>query len=405
MRSTFNKLINTEFFKYLFISYISVILNVVLNIITIKYLSVMELGRVTLGKTIFQSFDFSHIGIRYGLDRLLPSIKNQKLKSEVLRVAYYCIFFSSAILMLIWIFYNKSDHLFYLSFSMAGLFYALLMTYRVFYRADENKSNFIIISILVNLLPITFQIFGLIIWDKWGLVFSGLFGYLLSFIIVKCKYEIKFKLKLIRSLLILRDLQKKGFVLFISAVFTFFSTVGDRIIIEEFWGLKILGIYSVILFVFSVFSIFSVSYTEMIMNKIVQNKSFKFVLSHSIKIMVLTFLLIVVSINLLPFFVNLLIPKYNIYNIQMRNVLIGAIPYSCLPILNHYLHALDKRNVLLLINIICTVAYFSGLIVVLRRTISLDNLIFLKNSFYFIIVFVTMFFAFLYSKNKENSTK
>lgn len=405
MRNIFKKRENIFFYKYLFLNYVGVILNVALNILTIKYLSVMDLGKVALGKTIFQSFDYSHFGIRFGLDRLLPTINNQKLKSEFLSVAYISVLLSSIVLILIWLLYSQSDHIFYLSFSLAGLIYALLMTYRIYYRADENKSNFLIISLLVNLLPIALQIIGLIIWGKWGLVLSGIFGYFVSFIIVKWRFEVVIKLKWRRSLLIIRNLQKKGFILFISAVFSFFSSVGDRIIIEKFWGLRILAVYSVVLFVFSVFSIFSLSYTEMIMNKIVKKKSLKFVLSHSLKIMIITFILILLSINSLPYFVNLLIPKYNIYSRQMINVLIGAIPYSCLPILNHYLHALDKRRVLLSINIVCTIAYFIGLIHVLQGKVNLDNLIFLKNLIYFLILIITLSLALFYSKMHQNIMK
>ncbi len=398
MKDFLTRHFKSNILRYLVISYFSVVFNLILNILTIKYLNSRDLGSVTLGKSIFQSFSFSHFGIRFGLDRHLPNSNSQLRRTEIFGIAYFSSMFFSLVFVIFWFFYTFDDFWFYCTFYFSGFLNTLIMIYRVFYRAENVKSKFINISLIVNLLPIVFQIIGLFIWGILGLIIGGFFGHLICFLIVKNQYGLKIEFRKIRGLIILKRLFNSGIVLFVSAGVTFFSTIGDRFFIEGYWGLEVLGVFSVIMFVFSVFNIFAVNYTEMIMNKIVQTRSFRYVFIEGLKLTLIICIFVLISYFLLPSFVKLIIPQYVSYTAQMKDILIGAIPFSCLPIFNHYLHSIDKRKILLVINIFCTSIYFILLFIILKEKVSLDRLIFLKNLFYTLISLLTVTSALYFSR-------
>ena len=279
--------------KYLAVGYLSTFLNVLLNLLLIKFLDTYALGRITLGKTVFQSFEFSHVGIRYGLDRVLPYHEDRPFKKD----AYFTssILFSgvsSIVFILFWFFYDINNALFYLIFSISGLVYTIITIYKIYFRASSDKIKFIKISAVISLLPILLQIIGLIIYAERGYLVAFLLSYLILAFVTYFYFEIN--LLFIRRKILINaflHLLKNGYVLFFSSLVAFLSSSGDKFIIARYWGIENVGVFSVVMFFFSALAMFSLSYTEMIMNRIILSPTFKFISKHLIYSFTMTFIL------------------------------------------------------------------------------------------------------------------
>jgi O-antigen/teichoic acid export membrane protein len=398
MKGFLKKIIKGNLLKYIGIGYISAILNILLNLLLIRFLTPLSLGKVTLGKSIFQSFEYSHLGLRNGLDRWFPYCTKQEERNIIFSVAYIFSFISSSLFVLFWVLYYPDDILFYLCFSLSGLLYTIVMLYRIYYRAFEEKKDFINISFAITLFPLLIQIIGLLLFNVNGFIIFHLLSYLISLFI--CYYFFGIKIYIISKEIypILKKLLSSGFLLFLSALINFIATTGDRFFIAEYWGLELLGVYGVIMFFFTAYSIFSLNYTELIMNKIMLSPSLKFIMKHISLVIFISILLILLTFPIIPFFMNIFMHQYLAYLSSIRLILIAIIPYAALPILNYTLHALDKRNVLLIINIICTALYFIVLLVILSTSKKIEYLVYLKIIFSIIVTLLT-FGSFLYYIN------
>ena len=383
-------------FYYILLSYVATLFNTVLSLFLIRELSYSQLGRVTLGKSMFQSFEFSHIGLRYGLDRILPRCKSENIRNIYFSVAFLFSLFSSLIFCLFWFFYSIKEVAFYAPFIVAGLLYTAITLYKIYYRSYEEKSVFLQISFWILLFPILIQLLGLYIFNFYGYIISYLLSYLISGFIVYYKFKIDIVFDAKKYYSVLKIIFSKGYLLFVSVLFSFLSSTGDRFFIEKYWGLENLGIYSVAMFFFSALGVFANSYTEMIMSKIVSLKSFKYVLRHLCFVAVLTIVMVVLVDALTPYFVSLFMPDYLEQIDIIQYALWATVPFSLTPILNYHLHAMDKRNVLLIINIVCTCIYFILLIPLLLRDVNLYGLVWLKNLFYTILMFATLLFSIYY---------
>src|SRR5690606_5270152 len=127
------------------------------------------------------SFEFSHFGIRNGLDRHLPGDRNPNVKNVMFTVSYYSSLFFSLFFVLFWAIYQQDDILFYSCFYLSGLFYTLITIYRIYYRSQNNKSSFINISIIVNIIPVLAQIIGFYFYSINGLIFAHILSYIFSY--------------------------------------------------------------------------------------------------------------------------------------------------------------------------------------------------------------------------------
>lgn len=397
MRDFLKRITTNGLLKYIGIGYISAILNVLLNLLLIRYLSPVLLGKVTLGKSVFQSFEFSHMGIRYGLDRLLPHCTNEEDRDQIFSVAYFFSFLFSLFFIVFWALYYSKDILFYSCFYISGLIYTLVTVYRIYYRSLEQKRDFINMSFFVVICPLLIQLIGLLIGGVNGFIIAHLLSYLISFFICYRFWKIKIRIFKRDFYSVFRKLLSSGFLLFLSSIINFFATTGDRFLIAKYWGLEPLGIYSVVMFFFTAYTVLTLNYTELIMSKIILNPTFRFIIKHIIFVAIISLVLILFSYPILPYFVDAFMPHYNNYIFSMRLILIGVIPFAALPILNYCLHALDKRNVLLYINIFCTLCYFIALQFMLLNPVNIELLIGLKVVFNIAVVLLT-FLGFIYFK-------
>lgn len=389
---------NKSVFKYLSISYINVGLNVLINLLLINNLSSYNFGRISIGKTIFQTFDFAHIGIRNGLDRLLPDKHEEEEINEYFTVGLSTTLFVSFFFFIFWNIYKSSSILFYIFFTLSGIFYSVITLYRIYYRSKNNKGNFVRISFYSILFPSLIELFGFILFGIKGYIIGFLFAYIIVIIIIYKKFHVNLIIYKERYITVLKKILDKGWLLFLTSLVAFFSTSADRFLIEYYWGLEAVGRFSVIMFIFSVLAMFPVNYTEMIMSNIIKLKSFKYVFRHAILIAGFIFILVVLVYFLLPFLVQVFMKQY-INDIHfMKIILLAIIPYSMRSVFYYYMHAIDKRVILFIIDLITTIAYIIGLMFILTKTNNLEYILYLKIGFYTVTILFTLFFALFYSK-------
>ncbi|MDR2221536.1 MAG: oligosaccharide flippase family protein [Flavobacteriaceae bacterium] len=389
------------FIKYIGIGYVGVILNVILSIVLMNFFDSKSFGKITLGKSIFQSYEFSHFGTRFGLDRVLPHTESLRRKSFIFSASFYFCLLTSLILSLFWIVYDVENIYFYSFFFLGGFLSGLTTLYRVFYRSEEDKTVFISISIWLLIFPIATQIIAVYFFGMKGLLYSNFITYLIGFIVCFVKYKINLVISYSIFKKYLGKIFSIGFFLFLSSIISFLSLIGDRFIIAKYWGFSSLGDYGVVMFFFTAFTTLSVSYTELIMNKIILNPGFNYLSKQLLIIFGLSLLFVLVSFPILPYFIDYFVPKYSHLISLMKEILIGGIIYSVLPILNYYLHAKDKRRELLIVNVVSSLIYFVGLYIVLINFNSLQYLIYLKIFSFFILVGMTFGLFIFFEKIKK----
>lgn len=390
--------ININTIKYISISYINVGLNVLINLFLINKLSSYNFGKISIGKTIFQSFEFSHIGIRNGFDRLFPSMEKNIEINEYFTVGLITTFISSLCFVFFWSVYKFESLLFYFFFIIAGVIYSLITLYRIYYRSIKDKQKFVSLSFFSILLPPIAEIIGFLVFGIKGYIIGFLFAYIVVLIIVHKKYTIRLIFKRDRFFSILKKILDKGWLLFLTGLVAFFSTSADRFLIENYWGLEAVGRFSIIMFIFSVFGMFPVNYTEMIMSKIISSRSLKYTFQHMFFIFAFMIILVGIIYFLLPFLVKIFINKYIADIPLMRIIIFATVPYSMRSVIYYYMHAIDKREILFFIDLFTTILYFIGLFYTLKNTTSFENIIYLKVGFYSLSILLTVFSAIKFSK-------
>lgn len=399
----FKRYLNGNLFKFLGIGYLGTFLNMLINVLLIKYLSSYEFGRISLGKSIFQSFEYSHCGLRFGMDRILPHLKSESEKSKYFSAVYYFSIFTSLGFIFYWILYDIQDWLFYLCFSIPGLFYTLITITKIYFRSYENKTKFISISFWIQIFPIFAQILGLLIFGQIGFVLSYIFSYLIVFFLARKYYYVPLVVFNKGLLKPVKNLFNYGGLLFWSSIINFLATTGDRFFIAKYLGLSVVGEFSVIMFFFTAIIMFSSSYTELIMSKIILNPFFSYIIKQITFVIIIAIFLAGISYFVLPFFLELFIPKYSYLVSSIQIILLASIPQACIPILNNFFHAIDKRRTLLIINIISTIVYFVGLIYVLTITKDLKSLVYWKFFSICLLVILTLGSFFYFNKRKINT--
>lgn len=365
-----------------------------------RILSLYDFGIVSLGKSIFQSFEFSHFGIRYGMDRMLPVENTLQKKNELYISAYKFSVLSSLVFISFWIIYEWNNSLIiYLAFIISGFLNTLLNITRIYYRTFNDKKLFIRITFLINIVPLVTEGIGCFINGFRGFIIGFFIGYFITYLIVQIKYRLKIDISTNLLLINIKNLFSIGFIMFVSGVLSFLVSAGDRFFIANYWGNEQVGLFGIAMFFFSALSIFSTAYTEMIMSNIIQNKSFRYIVRHLLFVIIFSIVMVIIVNILCPVFFKIIMPKYLQYVDTIRIILYATIPFSMLPILNYYLHALDKRKIMLVINGIVSIIYLAVLIIVLtNNNPNVKALLILKDSYYFIITLITGIISLYFSR-------
>ncbi|MNJ13020.1 hypothetical protein D3C77_72240 [compost metagenome] len=372
---------------YIFLSYSIQLLNILLNLVFMQRLPVSLLGDVAIAKIWLQTFDYTHLGTRFALDRYLPMTKSDGHRSAYLLFSLLVSFFGSlAILLISLIIENANITIF--SFCLVGISLAITNVIKAYFRATENIKSVNILMGWLYAFPLTISLLAsLYSFNAFILIYPISFWVLLIILLLKYGFNITFDMRWRYILAIKRKMIGTSKLLFLNSVIIYLSFVIDRLFVDWSLGRDALGTYSIIMFVFaSIFSIPSIL-TELIYPKIIRSTVKEKKLFHWKESALVFFgtCVVILIANVSMYYLVERFTKYSELVPLMQLAAIGVIPYSCIAILNHVFNALDKRWLLFIINLVSLLIYVLFLFVA-HSFKQMDIFVFAKITYGFVLL-------------------
>ncbi|WP_395949794.1 hypothetical protein ACFWHB_07155 [Aeromonas mytilicola subsp. aquatica] len=372
---------------YIFLSYSIQLLNILLNLVFMQRLPVSLLGDVAIAKIWLQTFDYTHLGTRFALDRYLPMTKSDGHRSAYLLFSLLVSFFGSlAILLISLIIENANITIF--SFCLVGISLAITNVIKAYFRATENIKSVNVLMGWLYAFPLTISLLAsLYSFNAFILIYPISFWVLLIILLLKYGFNITFDIRWRYILAIKRKMIGTSKLLFLNSVIIYLSFVIDRLFVDWSLGRDALGTYSIIMFVFaSIFSIPSIL-TELIYPKIIRSTVKEKKLFHWKESALVFFgtCVVILIANVSMYYLVERFTKYSELVPLMQLAAIGVIPYSCIAILNHVFNALDKRWLLFIINLVSLLIYVLFLFVA-HSFKQMDIFVFAKITYGFVLL-------------------
>lgn len=335
---------------------------IIFNLIMMKILSLNDFGVYSYARTIAQYFDYSNIGTRYAMDRLVPV--SSKVKSDL--ILHLCLFstqliaYSVFILLLSLGIISGMAEVF---FVIAGICFAFSNIYCVYRRDCSDLNVVIVVNFLASVLPISAALIACLLHLPLITIAEYFFtGQLLLLFILLIKYKLfSFFFKLPRSYIrSFKFVFLIGFPMFVASFVTMLGMTEDRLFIKHFFGYAALGKYSIILYVFSFLIILPNVLGQVFMPEIIrdvrQGSSREVTRAFWFLIALLVPLLVFIC-ALIPFAVKVFLPKYSPYALYMCFASLVVIPYAMMFPFLTALNALDKRSIIVKINFFSVIVY------------------------------------------------
>ena len=345
-------------------------------------MSLANLGRYNIAKSIAGTFDFANLGFRFGLDRKLPASNNDELNQLRLSI---CILINTICSFLILLFFavRYSFDWFYLFFGIGGAFISSFTLIRIYLRGINKVDLFIKVSLYGGIFPLFLQIIGLYFFGLKGLGIAffiaavGVFIYYQRLVSFSSIAEIKRNKKYIPIFF------KVGSIVYLTNFFAFIANNFDRFIIESMVGLEQVGEYGIIILVFSLSLIIPGSVLEMVFPEYIKDKKNpELIKGHIIKHLKISIgliaLFIIAAYIMIPIAIPILFEKYAYLVNEMQLILLALIPYIFINPIYAILFAFDKHQSILWANVLSSVIYLISLVLVLQFDFSLNNLVYLK---------------------------
>jgi len=175
---------------YVLQNYFTQFLNVVFTILSVRLLSISDLGKLSLSRSLGAFFEYTHLGTRFTIDRKIPEC-NLIHKSIIFSVSFYINFATSFIVFGTILIFGKLDY-FYWIFCLSSIAFANINLIRVYYRANGESNFFIRLSFFLNISSICMQTLGLLLWGIWGIVILSILNNSIYLIYLLNKSKIKF---------------------------------------------------------------------------------------------------------------------------------------------------------------------------------------------------------------------
>jgi O-antigen/teichoic acid export membrane protein len=340
-----------RFLNYSGVVYLNQICNIFINVLLIKYVSLSVLGDVTIAKVWMRLIDYSHLGLRFSVDRYCPVWTEQQRRLLFVQTILVSTVVSFIVLCMSLLFSdNKFFNSFFILFGYAVSVFTILKNY---FRAINEQDKMIVTFFFVPFIPSVTQALILFFLGFDYYLYSFIFFFLVCVIalIYICiyKFEIRrFSFKKMKYMF--KKTYKNSSFLFANSLVLFFIFAIDRVLLKYYADSETVGEYSIILFGLSLLLIVPTSLSEFFYSKIVSNtvKNNQFFYK---KEMLLTFMmtvfLVVIAFFISPIFFDIFIKEYVYLLDSFRLLLLGVIPYAFLPILSQVLVAADKEVLLI----------------------------------------------------------
>lgn len=337
-----------EISVYSSLAYLNQVASVMINILFIRTLTLNTLGEIAIAKVWMQVMDYSHLGLRFSLDRYVP-VWDRHRSAHLL---WICIglssFISAAIIGLALLFTENKPLI--LAFCIWGYGVAVATILKNYYRASADAARMLVTYAACPTIPAVVQVAVFYLLGFTGFLFFTAAASLATtaYVLIKAwplmsdiQHRLSDTLHSVRSATI---------TLFINAIVIFLTFTVDRIILNAYSSKEVLGEYSIILFAFSLLLIIPSTVAEFIFPKIIRTTVDDGRVFYPREM--LTILTPTALATLVAFFsASYLITQFTSYGhlveyIQLMTL--GALPYAATPVLFHVMSALDLRVQLVL---------------------------------------------------------
>lgn len=337
---------------YIILNYIIQLLNIILSLVFMRYLSPSMLGDLSLARTWQQLVDYSHFGTRFSLDRYVPTAEYEE-KKELLTTVMLTTLFGGFLILISSIAFNDTNKVVTL-LSATGLFMAISNILKTYLRASNQISEMLKIVLFAQLFPILISLSVYLITKIFSYyLYSTLIIHALtvSYIIVINKHSfIRESLK--KAIEVYKRISYSSLLLFINSICVFLYLVMDRFFIDYSSGRDVLGNYSVITFAFSALMIVPATVTELLYVKIIKQSSLDkkiIFIKEPLIVLSITILSVIIANPIMSFFITKFTSYSNLlYN--MHYATLAVIPFSLTSVYFHVLNGLDLRKQMVIVN-------------------------------------------------------
>lgn len=383
---------------YILLNYTIQFLNIIFNLLLMKYLSSYQLGSLTLAKTWQQFVDYSHLGSRFSLDRYIP-VSEDNEKKYLVATVLLSTFVGAIVIFLAAIIFNNADIVVSI-LTASGIFIAISNILKAYYRATNNLTEMLKLVFFNQLLPVLISIAVYFFTHNFNFyLVSLLLSYLFfGMLLIYKERELFHFIKYQKFKTIIKDIAKPSFLLFLNSLVVFLYLVMDRFFIDYSNGREQLGYYSVIIFVFSALMIIPATVAELLFVKIIKEScgtGKRIFIKETLITLGITILGVVFANVCMGFFVT----KYTDYGFlidQMHIASFAVIPFALTAIYYHVMNGLDLRKQLFFINVIACLGLFLYYLYPLltSQSFSLDYYLYAKLATGWIIFLGYLFFIF-----------
>ncbi|HCW4618271.1 MULTISPECIES: MATE family efflux transporter [Acinetobacter] len=343
---------------YILLNYMIQFLNILFNLLLMKYLNSYQLGSLALAKTWQQFVDYSHLGARFSLDRYIPVAKEEEKKYLVATVLFTT-FIGALFVFLTAIIFNKADIVVSI-LTASGIFIAVGNIVKAYYRATNSLTEMLKLVFYNQLVPLLISIVVYFYTLDFNFyLISLLISYLFfAFILFYRERELFHFIKYERVKRVIKEIAVPSFLLFINSLVVFLYLVMDRFFIDYSNGREELGHYSIILFAFSALMIIPASVAELLFVKIIKQScesGKRFFWKETFITLGITLVGVIVANFCMDYFVT----KYTNYSFlipQMHMATYAVIPFALTSIYYHVMNGLDLRREIVVVNLaVCIV--------------------------------------------------
>ncbi len=333
---------------YSTLAYLNQVASVLINILFIRTLSLNTLGEIAIAKVWMQVMDYSHLGLRFSLDRYVP-VWDRHRSAHLLWICIGLSSFISIVIVGLALLFTDNK-LLILVFCIWGYGVGIATILKNYYRASANATLMLATYMACPTIPAVAQTAAFYQWGFTGFLFVTAATSLATtaYVLIKARPMLSEITHQLRETL--HAVRTATITLFINAVVIFLSFSVDRIILNAHSSKEVLGEYSIIMFAFSLLLIIPSTVAEFIFPRVVRTaiKDGKaFYPREMVAILVPTALATLVAYFSAPNLVASL-TSYGHLVEYIQLVTLGVLPYAATPILFHAMSALDLRAQLVL---------------------------------------------------------
>ena len=391
---------------YLLLNYLIQALNIIFNLLLMKYLSSFQLGSLALAKTWQQLVDYSHLGARFSLDRYIPVAEEDEKKYLVATVLFTTTL-GSLIIFFVALIFNDADIIVSL-LTASGVFIAISNILKAYYRATNKLNEMLSLVFFNQLMPLVIAITLYFITLNFNVYLISLLltYFIFSFFLFYKERHLFNYLKIAQLKRVFNSIARPSFLLFLNSIVVFLYLVMDRFFVDYSNGREQLGLYSVIIFVFSALMIIPATVAELLFVKIIKQScesGKRLFIKESLITLGITVLGIVVANFCMGFFIE----NYTEYGFlieDMHLATLAVLPFALTAIYYHVMNGLDLRWQIFTVNIMVLLALFIYYLypILCNNIFSLDYYLYVKIMTGWLVFFGYVFFL-NFKINNNNS--